>query len=632
MSKPADRIAATHAAPLPQTPGKALLRFLTCGSVDDGKSTLIGRILYDCNLVAEDQLQALAADSSKFGTTGAELDLALLVDGLQAEREQGITIDVAYRYFATPRRSFIVADTPGHEQYTRNMATGASASDLAVILIDARKGVLAQTRRHSCIVHLLGIRHVVVAVNKMDLVGYDQDVFTAISNAYTSFATQLGMRDVTIIPMSARAGENVGRPTTCMPWYRGPTLLQHLEEVEVGRDEVGTPMRFEVHWVNRPNADFRGFSGTVRGGTVRQGDEVVALPSAKMAKVSRIVTYDGDRAEARCGDAVTEVLDRENDVSRGDVLASPRTRPEVADQFSAHLIWMGEEPMLPGRSYLIRCGAQWATASVTSLKHKISVATLESISGTELELNDIAAVNLSVGRPLVFDPYEENRRTGGFILVDRLTNATVGAGLIQHPLRRATNVHWQALSVDRAARAALLGQSGCCLWFTGMSGSGKSTVANMLARKLHAAGRLTYILDGDNVRHGLNRDLGFTEADRVENIRRVAHVARLMVDAGIIVLASFISPFRAERRMARELFDANDFVEVFVDAPLEVCEARDPKGLYARARAGKLPNFTGISSPYEVPQGPEVRLDAGTREPEELADGLLEELRRRRLV
>jgi bifunctional enzyme CysN/CysC len=566
------------------------------------------------------------------GTTGEDVDLALLVDGLQAEREQGITIDVAYRYFSTPRRKFIVADTPGHEQYTRNMATGASVSDLAVILVDARKGVLTQTRRHSAIAHLLGIRHVLIAINKMDLVDFSAARFAEISADYQDFATRLGIADALCIPVAARSGDNIVHRSTQMPWYEGPTLLAQLERVETDRENATNEMVMPVQWVNRPNAEFRGFSGTLTSGVTKPGDEVVVLPSAKTSRVKTIHTFDGDLSSASAGDAVTLVLDDEIDVSRGDVIAAPSNRPEVTDQFAAHLIWLGDEPMLPGRPYLLKCTTQSATASITTLKHKINVDNLDEIAGRQLSLNEIAVCNISLNRPIVFRPYEQDRALGAFILIDKITNQTVGAGMIRFGLRRADNVHWQAIDIGRQTRAQQKAQKPFCLWFTGLSGSGKSTIANALDRRLYGLGHHAFILDGDNVRHGLNRDLGFTDADRVENIRRVAEVARLMVDAGLITMVSFISPFRSERRMARELFGDGEFLEVHIDTPLEVCEARDVKGLYRRARAGEIKNFTGIDSDYETPEHPEFRLDSDSSEVDALVDQLIENLQRRGLI
>ncbi|MEF2074913.1 sulfate adenylyltransferase subunit CysN, partial [Consotaella aegiceratis] len=548
--------------------GKGLLRFLTCGSVDDGKSTLIGRLLYDTKLLFEDQLVSLERDSKKHGTVGEDIDFALLVDGLEAEREQGITIDVAYRFFATETRKFIVADTPGHEQYTRNMATGASNADLAVILIDARKGVLTQTRRHSFIASLLGIRHVVLAVNKIDLVDYSKAVFDEIVAAYRGFAETLAFETIQAIPLSARFGDNVTARGPNLAWYEGPTLLHHLETVDVEGEPRDRPFRMPVQWVNRPNLDFRGYSGTVAGGRVVVGDRVAVLPSGRVSSIQAITTYDGARAAAVAGEAVTLQLADEIDVSRGDVLAAAEERPDVADQFAAHLIWMHDEAMLPGRSYLIKIGTKTVSASVTEIKHKVDVNTFQHLAAKSLALNEVGVVNVSTQEPIAFDPYAENRATGGFIVIDRLTNLTVGAGMIDFALRRATNIHWQALDVDKKLRAGAKGQRPAVLWFTGLSGAGKSTVANLVEKRLFAMGRHTYVLDGDNVRHGLNRDLGFTEADRVENIRRVAETAKLMADAGLIVLCSFISPFRAERQLARNLLDPGEFIEVFVDTPL----------------------------------------------------------------
>jgi bifunctional enzyme CysN/CysC len=626
--------AATEAAQetLHATNPRGLLRFLTCGSVDDGKSTLIGRLLYDCKLLYEDQLVALAKDTARFGTTGDEFDMALLVDGLQAEREQGITIDVAYRFFNTDRRKFIVADTPGHEQYTRNMATGASTADLAVLLVDARKGLLTQTRRHSYIVSLLGIRHVVLAVNKMDAVGWSQLAFDEIAKQYQAFASQLGIPEVTGIPVSALAGDNVTRRSENMPWYAGPTLLHHLETVEVAADAASRPFRMPVQWVNRPNQDFRGFSGTVAGGILRPGDRIVSLPSGRTTKVARIVTQDGDLSRAGAGDAITLTLADEIDASRGDVLAADDARPALAEQFAAHIVWMSESQMLPGRSYLLASGASQVGAQVTELKHKINVNTLEHVAAKHLDLNEVGFCNIALDRAIAFDPYVENREMGSFILIDRITNATVACGMIRFALRRASNIHWQPLKVGKAARAALKGQKPCVLWFTGLSGAGKSTIADLVEQSLHQKGRHTILLDGDNVRHGLNRDLGFTDEDRVENIRRIAEVAKLMTQAGLIVIVSFISPFRSERRMARDLFEAGEFLEIHVDTPLEVCEARDPKGLYKLARSGKLPNMTGIGSPYEPPEHPELVLEAASESPRALADQVIAMLQQQSFV
>ncbi len=613
-------------------PEKGLLRFLTCGSVDDGKSTLIGRLLYDTKLILEDQLVALKRDSRKHGTNGDDLDFALLVDGLEAEREQGITIDVAYRFFSTPRRAFIVADTPGHEQYTRNMATGASNSQAAVILIDARKGVLTQTRRHSYICSLLGIRHVVLAVNKIDLVDFSGERFHHIVGDYLGFAQALAFSSITPIPVSARHGDNITRRSQRMCWYDGPTLLEHLEGLDASEGLEAKPFRFPVQWVNRPNQDFRGFSGTVASGLVRAGDRVVVAASGKETKVGRIVTADGDLPEARAGDAVTITLADEVDVARGDMLSEPQARPEVVDLFAAQVLWMIEEPMLPGRSYLMRIGTRYVPARVTSLKHKTDVNTLEHIAAKTLALNEIGLCNISTATPVAFDPYAENRATGAFVLIDRFTNATAGAGMVSFGLRRATNIHRQALLVDKAARVRLNGHRPAILWFTGFSGSGKSTIANIVERELHARGAHTYMLDGDNVRHGLNRDLGFTDVDRVENIRRVGEVARLFVDAGAIVLCSFISPFRAERRMVRELVGDGEFVEIHVDTPLEICRQRDPKGLYARALEGKIKNFTGIDSPYEAPENAEIVVDTSEGSAEEAAARIVAALREKQVI
>jgi bifunctional enzyme CysN/CysC len=627
MSHKSDLIATDILAYLKAHERKGLLRFITCGSVDDGKSTLIGRLLYESKLIFEDQLVALEADSKKVGTQNGELDFALLVDGLAAEREQGITIDVAYRFFSTERRKFIVADTPGHEQYTRNMVTGASTADVAVILIDARKGVLTQTRRHSYIVSLLGIRNVVLAVNKMDLVEYSQSVFDSIVADYEEFAQQIGLTGAVAIPLSALRGDNILERSVRTAWYGGPTLMEHLEAVEIEDDLQHKPFRLPVQWVNRPNQDFRGFAGTIASGVIRKGDALRALPSGRQSHVARIVTHDGDIEEAVAGQSVTLALTDEIDVSRGDVLAAASAPASVADQFQSTIIWMHDEPMLPGRPYLIKFGTRTVTGSITAPKYKVNVNTLERLAAKQLELNEIGVCNLSLDRPVAFDPYAENRETGGFVLIDKLSNDTVGAGLLNFALRRAENIHWQALDVNKPARAALKGQRACVLWFTGLSGAGKSTVANLVEKRLHALGRHTYTLDGDNVRHGLNKDLGFTDADRVENIRRVAEVSKLMVDAGLIVLVSFISPFRSERRLARELMQPGEFYEVFVDTPIEEAEKRDPKGLYKKARRGELKNFTGIDSPYERPENPEIHLHTALYSPEAAAEQILNRLR-----
>ena len=602
---------------------KDLLRFITCGSVDDGKSTLIGRLLHDTRLLLDDQVSALEADSRRHGTQGDEIDFALLVDGLAAEREQGITIDVAYRFFDTERRKFIVADCPGHEQYTRNMATGASTADVAVVLVDARKGLLTQTRRHSYIVKLLGIDRVLLAVNKMDLVGFDQAVFDRIATEYRALAAQLGIAHVDCVPLSALRGDNMVARSRNMPWHGGPALLELLETVPLARAAGGSALRMPVQWVCRPNQDFRGFAGTIAAGTVRPGDDIVVLPSGRRSRIAAIVTADGELPEAGAGQAVTLTLSDEIDVSRGDVVASAASPPEVADQFAAHLLWMGDARLLPGRPYLLQIGSRTVGASVTEIKHKVDVNTQDQLAAKHLELNEVGYCNLHLDQPVPFAAYAENRALGGFILIDRQSNATVAAGTLDFALRRAGNIHWQHLDVDKAARAAVKHQAPRCLWFTGLSGAGKSTIANLVEKKLLAQGRHTYLLDGDNVRHGLNKDLGFTAEDRVENIRRVAEVARLMTDAGLIVLVSFISPFRAEREMARALFEPGEFLEVFVDTPLAEAERRDAKGLYAKARRGELRNFTGIDSPYEPPQAPELHLHTLEADVAALADEVI---------
>ena len=611
---------------LAQQTKKSLLRFLTCGSVDDGKSTLIGRLLYDSQLILDDQLASLRKES-KNRTTGEEgIDFSLLVDGLTAEREQGITIDVAYRFFSTDKRKFIVADTPGHEQYTRNMATGASNADLAIVLIDARKGVLTQTRRHSFILSLIGVKHVVLAVNKIDLVGYSQETFDAIEAEYRAFTKDLGFETLAAIPVSALKGDNILGNSAQMPWYTGPALVPYLETIEVASDRTGKPMRFPVQWVNRASLDFRGFSGTVASGVVKVGDDVLVAASRKPAKITRIVTLDGDQQDAIAGEAVTVVLDREVDISRGDVLTHPGETPEFSNQFQARVVWMAEEQALPGRSYLLKIGSQQVPASITGLKFKTNVNTLEESAAKVLELNEVGTLTIATDKPIAFDSYTSNGQTGAFILIDRISNSTLGAGVIDFGLRRAQNLSYQSFDVNRTVRARMKGQDPTIVWFTGLSGSGKSTIANLIEKRLTSEGRHCYILDGDNVRHGLNKDLGFTDEARVENIRRVAEVARLMADAGLIVLCSFISPFRNERRLAREVAGDIAFKEVYVATPLEVVEARDPKGLYKRARAGEIANFTGVSSPYEAPENPDIVLDGSKYTPEQLADELYEQL------
>jgi bifunctional enzyme CysN/CysC len=609
-----------------------LLRILTCGSVDDGKSTLIGRLLYECALVLDDQLAKLEHDSRRFGTTSDGLDFSLLLDGLEDERQQRITIDVAYRFFATPQRAFVVADAPGHEQYTRNMATGASTSDLAIILVDARKGVLPQTKRHAFICSLLGIRHIVLAINKMDLVAFERQRFDEIARSFLTFSADLGDLSVRVIPLSARFGDNVTVRAARMPWYDGPSLIEHLDSVDVFDGRCERPFRFPVQWVNRPNGDFRGFSGTVVSGSICPGEPVLVAGSGRSVRLKEIITFEGSLERAQEGDAVTLTFDDDIDIARGDLLADPGTAPEFVDQFAAHVIWMSENPLVPGRSYLLKIGTRTVPATVTALKHRVDVDTLARLADRTLALNEIGFCNLATATPVGFDPYAVNRATGAFILIDRSTNETAGAGMIVFGLRRASNIHWQALTVGREQRAALKEQTPAVLWLTGLSGAGKSTIADIIERKLLADGRHTMLLDGDNVRHGLNRDLGFTEADRVENIRRVGEVARLMTEAGLIVICSFISPFRAERGMVRELIAPAAFFEVFVDTPLAECIRRDPKGLYAKARSGRLENFTGLDSPYEPPEAPEITVVTVGVTPEATAEQVLKRLRDRKII
>ncbi|WDF74310.1 sulfate adenylyltransferase subunit CysN [Novosphingobium sp. KACC 22771] len=611
---------------------KTMLRFITCGSVDDGKSTLIGRLLYDSKMIFEDQLAALEADSKKVGTQGQGIDFALLVDGLAAEREQGITIDVAYRFFNTEKRKFIVADTPGHEQYTRNMVTGASTADLAVILIDARKGVLTQTRRHSFLAHLIGIRNIVLAVNKMDLVDYSQSRFDEIVADYRAFASSIGIEDFVALPISGYMGDNITTLSANTPWYAAPayfgrSLVDHLETVEVDTTrDLAKPFRMPVQWVNRPNLDFRGFAGLIASGSVKPGDAIRVLPSGKTSTVTRIVTLDGDLPEAVAGQSVTLTFADEIDCSRGDVIALADNPPQVADQFEASVVWMADSALIPGRAYWLKIGTQMVSATVQAPKYTINVNTMEHCAAKTLELNAIGVAEITTDRPITFEPYADNRALGGFILIDKIGNSTVAAGMLHFSLRRAQNVHWQALDVTREARAEIKNQRPGVLWFTGLSGSGKSTIANLVEKKLHALGKHTFLLDGDNVRHGLNKDLGFTEADRIENIRRVGEVARLMTDAGLIVLTAFISPFRAERDLARSLTPEGEFFEVFIDTPLDVAEARDVKGLYKKARSGALKNFTGIDSPYEAPENPEIRIDTTRVSPADAAEMIVAKL------
>jgi bifunctional enzyme CysN/CysC len=606
---------------------KTMLRFITCGSVDDGKSTLIGRLLYDSKMIFEDQLAALETDSRKVGTQGQEIDFALLVDGLAAEREQGITIDVAYRFFNTENRKFIVADCPGHEQYTRNMVTGASSADLAVILIDARKGVLVQTRRHSYLCHLIGIRNFVLAVNKMDLVGYDQSVYDRIVAEYSDFAASIGIERFHAMPISGFRGDNIASPSENMPWYQGPTLIEHLETVDVSTTrDAAKPFRLPVQWVNRPNLDFRGFSGLIESGRIRTGDDVRIIPSGKSSKVTRITTLDGDLPEAIAGQSVTLCLADEIDCSRGNVIAAAGNPPQSADQFEATLVWMADEAMIPGRGYWLKTGAQTVSATVHAPKYVVNVNTMEHLAAKTLDLNAIGVAELATDKPVVFEPYEENAPLGRFILIDKLSNATVAAGMLHFSLRRAQNVHWQAIDIGREAHAGLKNQKPAVLWFTGLSGAGKSTIANLVERRLHRMNRHTFLLDGDNVRHGLNKDLGFTAADRIENIRRVGEVTRLMADAGLFVITAFISPFRAERAMVRQMLPEGEFIEVFIDTPIEEAERRDVKGLYRKARSGELKNFTGVDSPYEAPLDPEIRIDTTVMTPAEAVEVIVNRL------
>ena len=600
---------------------KSLLRFITCGSVDDGKSTLIGRLLYDSKMIFEDQLAALEADSKRVGTQGQNIDFALLVDGLAAEREQGITIDVAYRFFATEKRKFIVADTPGHEQYTRNMVTGASTADLAVILIDARKGVLTQTRRHSYLANLIGIKNIVLAVNKMDLIGYDQAKYEAIVADYAKFAAEIGIAAFTPMPISGFMGDNITTSSPNMPWYTGVPLIEFLETVELDvTADQDKAFRLPVQWVNRPNLDFRGFSGLIASGTVKPGDAIRVLPSGKTSTVTRIVTLDGDLPQAVAGQSITLTFADEIDCSRGDVITAADSPVQVADQFETTIVWMSDEPLVPGRPYWLKLGTQTVTATIHAPKYQVNVNTLEHVAVKTLELNAIGVTNINLDRAIPFESYAQNRTLGGFILIDKLTNATAAAGIIHFSLRRAQNVHWQALDISRDTHASLKNQKPAVLWFTGLSGAGKSTIANLVEKKLVRMNRHTFLLDGDNVRHGLNKDLGFTQADRVENIRRVGEVAKLMTDAGLIVITAFISPFQAERQMVREMMAPGEFIEIHIDTPLAEAEARDVKGLYKKARAGELKNFTGIDSPYEPPANPELRIDTTHLTPEQAAD------------
>ncbi|WP_346352053.1 sulfate adenylyltransferase subunit CysN [Oceanimonas sp. AH20CE76] len=633
MAHQSDLIASDIEQYLQQHENKSLLRFITCGSVDDGKSTLIGRLLFESKMLFEDQLAAMEADSKKYGTQGEDIDFALLVDGLAAEREQGITIDVAYRFFSTDKRKFIVADTPGHEQYTRNMVTGASTADAAILMVDARKGILTQTRRHSFLMSLLGIRHIVVAINKMDLVNYAEETFNRIKEEYAQFAEQLNLESITYIPLSAFKGDNIVEPSANMPWYHGTTLMGYLETVEVDDTRMQrAPFRLPVQWVNRPNLDFRGFSGTIASGVIQPGDRIRVLPSGKESTVERIVVHGGDLPQAVAGQSVTLTLADEIDISRGDVISTTEDPIATADQFETTLVWMHDDAMLPGRPYLLKIGTKTVTATITDIKYQVNVNTLEHVAAKKLDLNGIAVCNLSLDRAIAFDDYQSNKDTGGFILIDRLSNNTVAAGMLNFSLRRSQNIHMQHVDVNKEARALAKNQKPAVLWFTGLSGAGKSTIANLVEKKLHAQGNHTYLLDGDNVRHGLNKDLGFTDADRVENIRRVAEVSKLMVDAGLLVLTAFISPFRAERRLAREMLEDGEFIEVHVDTPLNVAEERDVKGLYKKARRGELKNFTGIDSAYEQPENPEIRLDTTAMSADEAADAVIELLTKKGII
>jgi bifunctional enzyme CysN/CysC len=629
MAHVSDLISTDIGKYLQQHEHKSLLRFITCGSVDDGKSTLIGRLLYESKMLFEDQVAAIEADSKKWGTQGGDIDFALLVDGLAAEREQGITIDVAYRFFSTDRRKFIVADTPGHEQYTRNMITGASTADVAVILVDARKGLLTQTRRHSYLVSLIGIKKIVLTINKMDLKDYSEQVFRDIEKEYREFAAQIGLDDVTAIPLSALRGDNMVERSDRMPWYRGPALLELLETIELDDSRMQLmPMRLPVQWVNRPNLNFRGFCGTLSSGTATVGDRIRVQPSGRESRIARIISGGVDRPLAVTGESITVTLEDEIDISRGDVISAASAPAEVADQFQATVIWMDDEPMLPGRPYMLKVGTRTVSATITEPRYKVNVNTMEHLAAKQLELNEIGICNIALDRVVPFDPYSDNRETGGFILIDRITNNTVAAGMLHFALRRSHNIHLQHVDITKQARAQRLGQRPLVLWFTGLSGAGKSTIANLVEKRLHAMGRHSYLLDGDNLRHGLNKDLGFTEADRVENIRRVAEVARLMIDAGLIVLTAFISPFRAEREMARSLVGEGEFLEIYIDTPLSVAETRDVKGLYRKARRGELSNFTGIDSPYEAPESPDLVLNTVECSADEAADAVIALLQR----